>query len=295
VLVKHPLRLRLSGDAGLRNFGLGVMATNIANWAIENLDRVVVGRFWGTTSLGEYTAAVNLSRAPTSMVVGAAQAVVFASASRMQDDSARVARSFTAAACLVLLLACPVFCFLALEAPLVIGLLYGQQWLGAAPLFAAMCVAVPSYALLSVAGPTLWAVGAVRSELKVQLVVVVLMLGGLFLLSGWPLALAVWWVPAIYAVRALARRVAHAASGGLLLTVVVLAVDQATQQAPVAPLASAALSASTATALCLGVLHLTSRWVLAPDLRQILLNRSAGGSRLFTGLCAALGLRPTAP
>ena len=153
LVTRFPLRLRLSGDPALRSFGFSVMATNMANWAIDSLDRIVIGKLWGSGSLGEYSAAGNLSRAPASMLVGAAQSVVFSSAARVQDDHARVRRGFVAAASLVLLITCPVFCFLSLHAPLVMHVLYGERWSNAAPLFAALCIAIPSYALLSIAGP----------------------------------------------------------------------------------------------------------------------------------------------
>lgn len=304
--VKFPLRIKLSGDRTLRNFGFSVMATNIANWAIDNLDRVVVGKLWGAGSLGEYAAAGNLSRAPASILVGAAQSVVFSSASRAQDDTARVRRGFTAASCFVLLITGPVFCFLALHASLVMHLLYGERWLNAAPLFAALCIAIPSYALLSIAGPTLWAVGAARSEFKVQVVIAILMVLGFYVLEGHPLAQAVWLVPGLYAARsiavvtALAIRInlsagqaAHTCMAGLLLAGAVLLTSSASQYLEFAPLARAILAAAVGTVSCLLVLRLTARWLLVPDLRQILLARSSA-STLARRLCYLLGLKVVA-
>jgi O-antigen/teichoic acid export membrane protein len=301
--VRFPLRIKFRGDSVLRNFGFSVMATNMANWAIDSLDRIVIGRLWGSTSLGEYSAAGNLSRAPAAMLVGAAQSVVFASASRVQDDHARVRRGFIAAASLVLLITAPVFCFLSLHAPLVMHLLYGERWSSAAPLFAALCLAIPSYALLSIVGPTLWGVGAARSEFKVQILVVGLLMGGLFLLSGYPLTIVVWLVPALYALRsvlvlmALARRidlsvgpVLKAVLAAAVLSGFVLLSSLLIRALQFGLIAEGLLSAISGLVLCLLTLQLGSRWLLVSDLRLMLLGR-AKESALARRLCLLLGLK----
>jgi len=308
--VRFPLRLKLRGDRGLRNFGFSVMATNIANWAIDNLDRIAIGKLWGAGSLGEYSAAGNLARAPASILVGAAQSVVFSSASRVQDDAARVGRGFSAVACMVLLIAVPVFCFLSLHASLVVQVLYGERWRSAVPLFAALCIAIPSYAMLSIAGPTLWAVGAAKSEFKVQALIALLMVGGLWLLGavgGVSLVHAVWLVPALYTLRsglvvtALARRIdlaairaLHTCLGGLVLAGFVVAislgVNASSAQLRGTPMAEAVVAAVLGFISCLAVLRLTGRWLLVPDLCQMLLVR-AGGSQIARHLCRLIGLQ----
>ncbi len=304
--IKFPLRIKFSGDRALRNFGFSVMATNMANWAIDSIDRIVIGKLWGSSSLGEYSAAGNLSRAPAAMLVGAAQSVVFSSASRVQDDHARVRRGFIAAASLVLLITCPVFGFLSLHAPLVMHVLYGERWLNAAPLFAALCVAIPSYALLSIAGPTLWSVGAARSEFKVQASIVVLLVVGLYLLSDYPLVNVVWLVPALYALRsllvllALAHRISlpaapalRAALGAAVLTAVVLLTSLGIRNLALGVIGDGFASAAVGLVCCLLALRLGSQWLLAPELRQMLLAR-AGESALARRLCKLLGMRADA-
>ena len=301
--VKFPLRVKFSGDRAMRNFGFNVMATNMANWAIDSIDRIVIGKLWGSGSLGEYSAAGNLSRAPASILVGAAQSVVFSSAARVQDDHARVRRGFIAAASLVLLITCPVFGFLSLHAPLVMHVLYGERWMNAAPLFAALCVAIPSYALLSIAGPTLWSVGAARSEFKVQASIVVLLVAGLFLLSDYPLVHVVWLVPALYALRsllvlvALARRISlpaapclRAALGAVVLTVFVLLASLGVRNLQFDLFLEGIVSAAVGLVFCLLALRLGTSWLLAPELRHMLLAR-AGESALARRLCNLLGLK----
>lgn len=305
--VRHPLRMSLTGDPGLRNFGLHVMGTNVANWAIDNLDRIIVGRIWGQAALGGYSAMANLSHAPIGMLVGSVQSVVFASTSRAQHDKAAVATGFLAAGSLVLLITGPVFCYVGLNATWVVTLLYGEHWLDASALFAAFCATIPSYALLSVAGPALWGLGAAKSELKVQLVAVAFLLAGFALLADTRLAVAVWIVPAVYAGRAvfvsaaLASRLAIAparvfriAGGGALLALAVGSADLIASGIVGDPAARALLGAALALGIVAVLVCAVPRWIFAPELRHALLAQ-AGKSVVLARFCTALGLRAETP
>jgi O-antigen/teichoic acid export membrane protein len=301
--VRHTLRPRLSGDAALRSFGLRVMATNIANWAIDNLDRLIVSRQWGAASLGEYSAASNLSRAPASLLVTSVQSVVFASASKLQAEPERLARGFLAVLGMISLLSFPTFAFLALHAELVVHTLYGSRWAGAGPLFAAFCVGLPFYAMLSVTGPVLWAVNAVASELKVQLFTGICVVAGLWLLSGRPLSTAVWIIPALYAMRvglvyaAFAARIrldpmrtVRALAGGLCCAVLTGLTFLGVSSFVTETLASAAIGATLTAVLCLLSLRLLPDLFVPAELSVVLRNRT-GDSKGARALCRLIGIR----
>jgi lipopolysaccharide exporter len=200
-LVRHTLRPRLRGDANLRQFGLKVLGTNLANWSVENLDRFIIGRQWGLATLGAYSAASNLSRVPVSLLATSFQSVLFSSASRVQDDLDRLRRGYLATVSLATIVTFPLSALLALKADFIVHLLYGDRWSEAGTLFSAFCVALPFYVLLSLTGPVLWALGAVARELRVQLLCAAALMAGLFLLSAQPIAHAVWLIPAIYGAR----------------------------------------------------------------------------------------------
>ena len=133
----------------MRAFGLRITGSTMATWAIENLDRIVISRYWGTVHLGEYAAASNLSRAPVSLMVSSLQSVSFASASRLQEDRARIGQGYLGILGIAALVLLPSFGFLAWHADLIIRVIYGGRWEHAAPLFAAFCVAAPFLAALT--------------------------------------------------------------------------------------------------------------------------------------------------
>ena len=301
-VVRHTLRPTLRGDGALRAFGFSVMGTNLANWAIDNLDRVVVGRFWGAGALGAYSAAGNLARAPAALLVNASQSVVFSAASHVQRDPQRLGRGFLGALNMVCLLTFPLFCFLGLHAEAVIHALYGERWQQSAPLFAAFCVAVPFYAVLAISGPVLWAVGWASSELKVQLSVAVALVVGLIMLANLPLERAVWLVPALYAARALlvvgalarqvvlpARRIGAAVRGGALLAVLVLGATLAVNPWVTSTWMQAVWAGAASLLLCLAAIRLGGRVLLCVELRQAVQSRAAT-SLTARRLCTMLGL-----
>lgn len=215
LIERHGLRPSLRGDAGLRRYGLAVAASNLANWASDNLDRLLIGRLWGTLALGEFALASNLARAPLNLLVGSAQSVAFSSASRLQADLARLRSVYLALLRAALGLAAPLFMLLALHADVLVPLLYGQRWQGAAPIFAVVCAALPALTLVAVTGPLLRAVDAVGLELRAQWPALALMVVGLLWVAGGGLASAIWWVVGAAVLRALLM--VHALAGRIAL------------------------------------------------------------------------------
>lgn len=305
--VRHTLRPRLRGDAALRGFGVAVVGTNLANWAIENLDRLVVNRYWGATALGEFTAASNLSRAPANLLMASAQSVTLAAASRVQDEPQRVIRGYLAVSALVWLVSAPTFVWLALNAEAVVHLLYGERWQQAGPLFAAFCVGLPFYALLSVTGPTLWAVGAVHSELKSQIVIAACTLAGFLALIGTPLRWVVWLVPALgllrllLVYRSLARRIElgtarslAALTGGSLLASLTALAWALTAATSLQGVLAAAVSGLLTLTLSVIALQLLPRVVVPLELRCAMQAR-ARQSRGMRHVCSWMGIAERQP
>lgn len=308
--VQHTLKPRLRGDAGLRSFGLAVLGTNLANWAIENLDRFLIGRQWGITALGAYAAASNLSRVPTSLLVSSVQSVAFSSASRIQDDHDRLRRGYISIVSLTALITFPLSVALSLKAEFVIHLLYGDRWNEAVPLFSTFCIAVPLYVLLSVTGPALWAIGAVAREFKIQLFCAAALFIGLLLLAGHPLVEAIWLIPCIYFMRfslvylVLARRIKlshvrtfRALIGGLVLAVLVTATELACSHLVSGPIAGQrwwdVIQILAEAAICLGAIRLFPSFMVGLELRKMLSSRATDSkfARIFCSLMALKGVQ----
>lgn len=201
-ICRHTLRMQLSGDGGLLRFGLGALGNDLVAWTANSLDRVMIGRNWGMDALGFYATASNLVRAPMTLAVESLQGLIFASSSRMQEDRAALGRGFLLGASALMVVTVPSMMLVALEARQLIVLVYGNAWLPAAPLMAALALCVPGIALAALSSSVLRGTGAVGTEFRLQAAGSLLLLGGLLGLAGWPLVQAIWWVTVIALLRA---------------------------------------------------------------------------------------------
>ena len=112
---RHTLRPRLSGDRALIYFGLKSLANELTAWSMDSLDRFLVGKFWGVFSLGLYSVAFNLSRAPSALLIYVAQSIAFASSSRLQGNLPAVRKGFLVVMTAIALATLPAFSIIAFD------------------------------------------------------------------------------------------------------------------------------------------------------------------------------------
>lgn len=290
-------RPRLSGG-DMAAYGARTVAANVVNWALESIDRLAVGRLAGSAALGTYTVAATLARAPVGLLVSATQPVAFASAARLQGERDRVARGWLAMLSLALLVAVPLFGWLAWFSWPLVEWLYGGAWRAVAAPLSWLSLGVPFFVMVALSGPLLRGVDAVGDEMGAQLVVLLLLALVLAGVAGGSVTAIAAWVAAASALRAaavsmlLARRLGlpvlapwRAWRGGLLLLGPVLACAWATEAllpgAGSAAIATALLSLATGTV----ALRLFARALLGAELCQALVNRR-GDSRVAAAVCA---------
>jgi O-antigen/teichoic acid export membrane protein len=290
-LTRHTLRPTLVGDPAIRKFGLGVLGVNLSNWAIENLDRALIGRFWGAHSVGAYSAAANVARAPASLMISGIQSVVFSAASRVQADHPALRKWLLTGVNVVSMVTLPLFCYLSLNSEWLIDLMYGEKWREAAPLYSVICLSIPFYAVLSITGPMLWALGMPQVEFRIQLLAALSIVTGFVVLSKFHLTVAVWIVVAVYAFRALfvvaslSRRLNLSANlllgtlkAGVALALLTVVSDWVTGAVLHHGWRQGLLSAAVDITLAVILLRCGNETLIGPDLRAIISQRSKHSS-----------------
>jgi O-antigen/teichoic acid export membrane protein len=200
---RHTLRPRLTGDWAIIHFGLKSLATELTSWCMDNLDRFLVGKFWGLYSLGLYSVAFNLSKAPSGLLLYSAQSIAFASASRLQGDLAAVRKGFLVGLAAIALATLPIMTIVAFESEIVLHVVYGAKWIMAAPYMAALAASVPLISMGVIAAAILRGIGGVGTELRILMVAGVVLFSGFLILHNASLAIAAWAVPLAYLVRLL--------------------------------------------------------------------------------------------
>lgn len=235
---RHAMKpLFRSRDKVLRGFGVQVLFTNIANWVIENVDNLLVGKIFGPAALGLYSVSYNLVRTPTNHLVVTLQTVLFPASARAQDNQKNLQRAYLTVVAGVALIAIPVFAGIASVSGTVVDALFGNKWIDAAPILLPLALAMIFHALMAVAGPVLWGKGAAGAELKVQFGVALALVAALLVAARYSMVVMAWAVCAVYAMRlvgltaALMRHIhlpllvlLRALSGGVLAGAIIIVV-----------------------------------------------------------------------
>ena len=117
------------------NFGARLTVGNLLNYTSRNADNILIGRFWGSESLGFYFRAYQLLMLPLSQISGPISAVAIPALSRLTDLPERYRAAYLQIINRVLLITIPLIVFLMASADLLIDLALGSKWAGAVPLF----------------------------------------------------------------------------------------------------------------------------------------------------------------
>lgn len=116
------------------SYGVPIAAANLLAWSLLNVDNVVLARMLGATALGYYVLAFNISSWPMNALSQSIRAIslpYFSRAERPSDGLAAVVAIAWAGAL-------PAGGVLATLSVPLISVLYGQRWLPAAPVLAAL-------------------------------------------------------------------------------------------------------------------------------------------------------------
>jgi lipopolysaccharide exporter len=189
----HSLRPLLShpGGAAALTTGRTVFLTNVVNWLLSNLDRVVIGRVLNTHFVGLYTVAYNLASIPNVLLLSALQPAFLAVGAKMQQDTERLAQGWLLGLACILVLVTPAALVFALLSADLVRLLYGAAWMDSAWVLAVLFLCLPAWACWGLSTPVLWNTNRKHHEFLLQLPLLAL-------------AVPAWWLFAHEGIRVVA-------------------------------------------------------------------------------------------
>ena len=126
------------GSSGLVKFGAGITGFNFANYFARNLDQILIGRQWGQQQLGYYDRAYRLLLFPLMQIANPLAKVMIPALSRLVDEPPRYRHAYLRVAPLLLFVTLPGVAVLTALADIVIPLMLGERWHGAALIFQAL-------------------------------------------------------------------------------------------------------------------------------------------------------------
>lgn len=127
------LRFRMNRFRELGRFGGGLVAANLVNVANRYADDLIIGLVLGPVALGYYTVAYRLLWSGTRLLAGVISSVAFPALSRLQDHPERLRAAFYKGVRVAAVISFPMFVGLALIAPELVTVVFGEQWAPSAP------------------------------------------------------------------------------------------------------------------------------------------------------------------
>jgi lipopolysaccharide exporter len=167
----HPIRplFWYEGARLAASTGRSVFFTNVVNWTLNNIDRILIGRMLNAQFLGLYNLAYNLATMPNVLLLGSLQPAFLAAGARLQNDRQRLGRVYVQMLSSVLVLTIPAFVFLAAISPDIVRLLYGAKWEAAGRVLGILFLGIPAYVVWGLSTPVLWNTGRKNYEYGLQL------------------------------------------------------------------------------------------------------------------------------
>lgn len=142
---KPSLKFSAKSFRELFSYGSNVLVTGLLDTIFKNIYFPVIGKRFGTETLGQYTNSEKYSNVTSSNLSQVVQRVSFPVLSKVQDDDKRLKRVFSTILKVVMAVSVLVsFCLSALSYPFIVGLV-GEQWAPAAHILSIICFAGAFY------------------------------------------------------------------------------------------------------------------------------------------------------
>jgi len=146
-----------------------MLGNGVLNYALGNIDYLIVGRRFGATQLGYYQAAFSLAAELRNRLSGPLQKILFPAYSLVRGEPERFRRGVTTSLLLLAAVVAPLGFGLSATAEEVVTLLYGPKWLAAIPLLQALGIAGAMRAIFSLCASMFYAINRADALFKLTL------------------------------------------------------------------------------------------------------------------------------
>ena len=152
-------------------FGGTITLNGLVVYAAYNLEKVLLGRYFGSDALGLYGRAYQLVNMPTQALNVALGGVAFAALARLQGEPARFKSYFLKGYSLVVSMTLPTTIFCAVLADDIILVVLGPKWREAASIFRLLAPTILVFGIINPLGWLLQSIGLQERSLKIAFVI----------------------------------------------------------------------------------------------------------------------------
>jgi O-antigen/teichoic acid export membrane protein len=131
----RPTRPRHEKMTGLLRFGGHLTLVEILMYLGRNIDNILIGRFYGAESLGQYSRAYSLLMLPFQQIGGPLATVATPALSRLQNEPLRFRKAALSLHRVIALIMIPLAAFMIATGDWLVGIVLGPRWEDAGLLF----------------------------------------------------------------------------------------------------------------------------------------------------------------
>jgi PST family polysaccharide transporter len=197
---------RSAGIHSMLRFGGTLTLNCLVVYVAYNLDKILLGRFWGADVLGIYTRAYQIINIPQYQLSNAIGSVGFSSLSRLQHDAVKYKDFFLKGYSLVITLTAPITLFSAAFSEDIVLVFLGPKWVEASTIFRLLAPTILIFGIINPLGWLLFSTGRQKRSLHTAMViaplcaaayVIGLPYGGAGVALAFSAAMTLWMVPHI--------------------------------------------------------------------------------------------------
>jgi len=195
---------RDAGVSAMVRTGGTVLINSVVVYAAYNVDKVLLGRFWGAEALGIYGRAYQLINIPTENLNSAVGPVAVSALSRVKEDPVRLRSHFLRMYEVLIGITLPITAACALFAHEIVLLMLGPKWLEAAPIFRLLTPSMLVFGMINPMWPLLLAHDRLRRSVMLSFCIAPLAIASYAVGLHWgpsgvatasSVAMSVWLVP----------------------------------------------------------------------------------------------------
>lgn len=147
----------------LFNFGFYMFLTNLLNSFGQQIQGLLIGKFYNASTMGYYSKAHGLERLASTSISSVMSQVTYPLYAEAQDNKVQLANMIRRITMTLSYITFPLMFILLLCAKPLFVLLYSDRWLQSVPYFQVLCIAGLAYCLQSVNNQSVAAVGESRA------------------------------------------------------------------------------------------------------------------------------------
>jgi O-antigen/teichoic acid export membrane protein len=172
---------RNAGIRSMMRFGGLITLNSVIYYLAYNVDKILLGRFWGAEAIGIYGRSYQLINIPTESLNSSVGEVAFSALSRLQNDAERLKSYFLKGYSLVLALTVPITIAGAVFAKDFMLVVLGPKWSATVPIFRLLAPTILIFAMINPLAWLLFSTGLVGRSIKIISVVAPLTITSYFL------------------------------------------------------------------------------------------------------------------